>query len=76
MLHHIVQDTLDAITKERPDLQSWAADKARALDGADRHQAMRWVVTELDTGNLKIACRTLGINESDALGMRRVLQTI
>ena len=76
MLHHIVQETLDAILQERPDLQSWAADKTRELDSLDKLQAIEWIVTSLDAGNLKIACKTLGIAESDALAMRRVLRVI
>lgn len=37
---------------------------------------LRWVCFDLDARNLKIACRTLGIAESDIEPLKRVLQVI
>ena len=75
-MNFIVDDVLRAIAAERPELESWAEDKAHELADGGKLETLRWVCFDLDARNLKIACRTLGIAESDIEPLKRVLQVI
>lgn len=76
MLNFIIDDVLNAIAKERPELENWAEDKAHELQDSGKLEALRWVAFDLDAQNLKIACKTLGIEERDIEPLRRVLRVI
>lgn len=75
-MNFIIDDVLRAIAAERPDLESWAEDKAHELQDSGKLEALRWVCFDLDARNLKIACKTLGIEERDIEPLRRVLHVI
>ena len=75
-MNFIIEDVLQAIAKERPELESWAEDKAHELADGGKLEALRWVCFDLDARNLKIACKTLGIEERDIEPLRRVLHVI
>jgi len=75
-MNFIIEDLLQAIAKERPELESWAEDKAHELADSGKLEALRWVAFDLDARNLKIACKTLGIEERDIEPLRRVLSVI
>ncbi len=75
-MNFIIEDVLQAIAKERPELESWAEDKAHELADQGKLEALRWVAFDLDARNLKIACKTLGIEERDIEPLRRVLRVI
>lgn len=76
MLNFIIDDVLRAIAAERPELEGWAEDKAHELADNGKLEALRWVAFDLDAQNLKIACKTLGIEERDIEPLRRVLRVI
>lgn len=76
MLNFIIDDVLRAIAEQRPELESWAEDKAHELADGGKLEALKWVAFDLDAQNLKIACKTLGIAESDIEPLRRVLRVI
>lgn len=67
---------LDAIAAERPDMADWCEDKAQELGDMGKLEALRWIVSVLDTPNKKIAARALGIQYSDLEPLGRVLQAI
>lgn len=75
-MNFIIEDVLQAIAKERPELESWAEYKAHELADQGKLEALRWVAFDLDACNLKIACKTLGIEERDIEPLRRVLRVI
>lgn len=75
-MNFIIEDVLQAIAKERPELESWAEDKAHELADQGKLEALKWVAFDLDARNLKIACKTLGIEERDIEPLRRVLRVI
>lgn len=75
-MNFIIEDVLQAISKERPELESWAEDKAHELADQGKLEALKWVAFDLDARNLKIACKTLGIEERDIEPLRRVLRVI
>lgn len=72
----IIKRVLDAIEGERPDMADWCEDKAHELGDMGKLEALRWIVSVLDTPNKKIAARALGIQYSDLEPLSRVLQAI
>jgi hypothetical protein len=72
----LASTALAAIEAARPDLAGWVRTKAIELADADRLQALRWVVRDLDAGNQAIVADALGVTLPDLRATARVLQAI
>ena len=75
-MNFIADDVLAAIEKARPDLASWVEDKRHSMADSGKLDALRWVAFDLDAGNLRIACKTLGISPDDIPALQRVLRVV
>lgn len=75
-MNFITDDVLAAIEKARPDLASWVEDKRHSMADTGKLDALRWVAFDLDAGNLRIACETLGILPGDIPALQRVLRVL
>jgi hypothetical protein len=76
MMNFIFDQVIDAIEKERPELEGWCEDKRAEYMDMGKLEALRWVAFSLDAKNQTIACRALGIAETDLPALKRILQVI